>query len=295
MQNIATLYWIIRLLQLSWAPFFFTTMESFDAQAHEELRSFLKDERVIALFHEFLVLRRPQIVLPKAADAFFQSPEAMALLIHSLPDFIPYVRKALSTATWDSGWGCEWYAQDIRQTFMGFQKRGGLRGNILDVGCSAFPVTSELDRALCRVIELDCAAVGESVRERSLLVRANIEDVFRAPSPDLDATEKYIGEFLGVSCASAEDRRQLDAVVFSQVLKYIDYQQVVHGILRYLKPGAELYVADVPTRTVEHLESPQGLKKTDDVLRVLNSAGFLITDRSSPIDDVLFLRALYSG
>jgi hypothetical protein len=237
---------------------------------------------VYPLLRKLYLQKFPDAPLPENVEDFMKNP----LLVHQFLLNVPGLLEKLSDyvgdeeLSWDDSWGQEWIASTFRSYLKRSQDAGALQGNILDVGSSSFPVTAFLDPDVCKVIELDIAAQGSPIGENRLRLRANIENLFLKSKAERAKLEGKISHFLDLPQDRPCDPAQLDVVVFSQILRYVDFRKIVQGIVPFLRENAEVYIYDIPTRTIPHLESSEGLKDNNvgDLLNVLILSGFQIED-----------------
>ena len=74
-------------------------------------------------------------------------------------------------------------------------------------------------------------------------------------------------------------QKQIDTIVCSDVLNYVDYQKVITSLKAYMKPGARLILAEMPGRGYKQLHSGAGLDSAFTLESFLERSGFEIEIR----------------
>jgi hypothetical protein len=82
--------------------------------------------------------------------------------------------------------------------------------------------------------------------------------------------------------AAAGHLEQVDTIVVSDLLNYVDFRKVLGAFGKYLKPGGRFIVNNLPMRGNQALFSDKGLKDNRDLYQFLEEEGFEIEHKSFP-------------
>ena len=187
---------------------------------------------------------------------------------------------------WQQYWG-ETYGPELKQwllkpVFEELEKAGKIGDLIVDVGSGASPVTQLLQaRAGRKRIFVDIAA-DNSVLGDKQKIRL---DAGKIADPGALSFRKALFRacgFLGMDPRAAGDPRCVDTIVFSDLLNYVDFEKVLGGCARYLKPGGRIIVSNLPMRGNQSLFSEKGLKDNRQLYRFLDEHQFEIEQKSFP-------------
>lgn len=119
-----------------------------------------------------------------------------------------------------------------------FDQEGKIGNAILDVGSGPNPVSSFLytptTKPQRKIVQIDIGAHDEQ-NATTLIVSYAIEKLADR-SPETQSVLQKIASFLATSSVS------MDSVIISEVLNYIDYQQVLSHLSQYIKPFGRLFI-----------------------------------------------------
>lgn len=184
---------------------------------------------------------------------------------------------------WDNHWGTE-YRRDLRemdlQPLLIELETKQLLGNVVvDVGSGKFPVTAYL-RHPHKVIQIDIAG-EDGIDGDTLHLRKDIQ--LLAESSDFGTQRALLrmARFLEIN-PRRDSSEQADSIIFSQVLNYVDYQQVLVSAQKYLKPGGLIIIVNQPGLGYTHLFSPKGIKANSDLTGYLDELGLTVTRQQYP-------------
>ena len=110
-------------------------------------------------------------------------------------------------------------------------------------------------------------------------------DINTVTKPETVAYRKKlleISDSLGID-PKAASKEQVDTMIFSEVLNYVPYQEVLRSSLEFLKPGGVIVIFNFPGRTFPGMEKhlhEEGSKSNDELSNFLRELGLEILDES---------------
>lgn len=204
---------------------------------------------------------------------------------------------------WAQHWGKEYNAVGkdgiFESVFTKLRSDGRLGKVIADIGSGASPVTRNLPKMFgSRVIAVDVAMQPKGFIN-ALRVKLDIETLDKPTQETREALAK-IATMLGIKTpCDPEDlelQRQIDTIVCSDILNYVDYRNVVISLKKYLRRGGRIVILEIPGRGYPEHFSPQGLDSLDNLKAHLQKEGFVLEedDYSDAVPDNLIV-ARYEG
>lgn len=187
---------------------------------------------------------------------------------------------------WQQYWG-ESYGPDLKRwllkpVFDKLEQEGKIGDLIVDVGSGAQPVTRLLKgKAARKRISVDIAADGICSGDEQK-VRLDIEKVAQPGALSLRKALVKVCRFLEIAPKAAAHSQFADTMVFSEVLNYVDFWNVLRGFARYLKPEGRFIVVNLPMRGNRSLFAGNGLKDNRELYRFLDEHGFEIEHKAFP-------------
>ena len=183
---------------------------------------------------------------------------------------------------WGETYGAELKRWMLKPVFEGLEKTGRMGDLLVDAGSGALPVTTLLDpRQGRRWIFVDIAADTASNFANQIKVRLDVEKIAEPGAYSYRKGLRRAARFLRVDPRTAEIARA-DTIVFSDVLNYVDFQLVLRGFARFLKPGGRFVICNLPMRGNQSLFSEKGLKDNGGLFRFMESAGFELEEKHFP-------------
>lgn len=186
---------------------------------------------------------------------------------------------------WAQHWGKEYNAAGKDRIFHGvftkLRSDGRLGKVIADIGSGASPVTRNLPKMFgSRVIAVDVATQPQGFIN-ALRVKLDIETLNKPTQETREALAK-VATILGIKTpCDPEDlelQRQIDTIVCSDILNYVDYRNVVISLKKYLKKGGRMVIFEIPGRGYPEHFSPQGLDSLDNLKAHLKKEGFILEE-----------------
>ena len=176
---------------------------------------------------------------------------------------------------WEPHWEKKYSLGDKRKYLLPVMKKYDLGNRIVDVGSGHHPVTGFIDTLKEReahperkVIVLDIVW-DENETLTNLRVRFDIEDLLDATKISTrDVLSKW-ASFFGVDCQNPQDKRKVTAIIFSEILNYVDTRNTLRSCFEYLESGGIFVIANHPTRGEEKNFSPNKLKSNNDLVDFL--------------------------
>jgi len=187
---------------------------------------------------------------------------------------------------WEENWGASYSAELKRHLIDSVFKRldheGKLGSLIVDVGSGASPVSQLLPSAPDRkFIFIDVAGANSSSLDTQR-IRLDAENIAR---PDLLGYRKAlirVCRFLALDPRAQAREERATAMVFSDILNYVDYRNVVSGFAIFLKSGGRIIIVNHPTRGIRARFAEMGLKKNEDFYLFLDEQNLEIESKDFP-------------
>jgi 23S rRNA U2552 (ribose-2'-O)-methylase RlmE/FtsJ len=178
---------------------------------------------------------------------------------------------------WDHCWGdtyaLDYKVQDVVGILDQYDYLYGLGDVILDVGSSSVVYLKYLQKPH-RIVAVDIAGAARS-NQNILGLQFDITKIVDETSQETREAVAKVAAFLGVDCLKPDSRQQVDCVVLSDVLNYLDYPAVLQNLHKYVKLGGKLVIANRPGRGYDHLFSPQHPSSNTELLQTLQGMGFV--------------------
>lgn len=188
--------------------------------------------------------------------------------------------------TWRDYWG-ETYGPDLKRhllvpVFSSLEAEDKIGSLIVDVGSGATPVTRLLPpkpgrKRICVDIAADNVALPDELR-----VRLDIGKLGQPTSLSFRKASLRVSAFLGINPATKPAIGLADTMLFSDVLNYVDFWNVLHEAAKYLKPGGRMIIVNLPHRGNQSLFSDKGLKNNRHLYACLLEHHFEIESKAFP-------------
>jgi len=196
-------------------------------------------------------------------------------------------RNPLPCATpWDENWGAT-YSPELKRRLLSpllteLDDDGKIGRLVVDVGSGAKPVSCFLPPCPGRrFIHLDIAALN-LVDAESCYVRFNAEYVNRPDSIAYRKALLQVSRFLVINPHRSAQRELATTLLFSDILNYVDFRNVLLGFLRFLAPGGRIIIVNLPTRGIESEFSEKRLKRNEDLYAFLAEQHLEIESKEFP-------------
>ncbi|MEM4256908.1 MAG: hypothetical protein QXD98_00965 [Candidatus Diapherotrites archaeon] len=155
-------------------------------------------------------------------------------------------------------------------------RKGLLGRNFVDVGSGAQDIITKnglaaragflYDTERKKVLRIDLAFDKEKIKE----------NVFEMPL-DIETKIKTFSLLRKIARAKKFfENKPVDTFLLSDVLNYVDYEQALTNIAKFLRKNGLIIIFNKPGRGFESLFSEKGVKNNDDLLRTLRKLGFKI-------------------
>lgn len=182
---------------------------------------------------------------------------------------------------WEKEWGRRYDPETkkatIEQRIKRLDQEGKIGRVVLDVGSGSSSVTHPLlfSHDDHKVILVDIAAPQFKQYGDELTVPADIQTLGDG-SIATARTLLQTAEFLGVDPRSEPE--QVDFIVLSEVLNYIDYRQVLANLVHHLKVGGRVLIENMPGRGIKDLMPESGVKDNQELLTTLANLNLVIEE-----------------
>lgn len=189
----------------------------------------------------------------------------------------------MTQEAWNSHWGTE-YRRDLREMdlqplLIELESKQMLGEVIVDVGSGKFPVTSYL-RQPHKVILIDIAG-EDCIEDNTLRFKKDIETLTDTNAVGTQRTLLRMARFLELD-PRVDSAEQVGTIIFSQVLNYVDYQQVLESALKYVKPGGLIIIVNQPGMGFSDLFSLKGIQANSDLFKCLERLGLTVVREVYP-------------
>jgi hypothetical protein len=187
---------------------------------------------------------------------------------------------------WEENWG-EAYSPELKRhlidsVFKRLDQEGKLGNLIVDVGSGASPVSELLQSMPERKFIFIDVAGRDWVSLDTQRIRLDAENITR---PDLLSYRKAlvrVCRFLGTDPRGSTREERATSMVFSDILNYVDYRNVVTGFASFLKAGGRIIIINHPTRGIRERFAANGLKKNEDFYLFLEEQNLAIESKDFP-------------
>ena len=182
------------------------------------------------------------------------------------------------TKHWNNAGGYNWETKRTLLTpiFSRLESEGKIGKVVVDVGSGTLPVSLFLS-GHHKVISIDIAA--DTVE--SGVIKADVEKVAQKSSFTYKSALLQAAKFLQID-PRGESSEHVDTVIFSEILNYVDYREVLKGFTKFLKPGGRFIIINKPGRGFEYLFSKKTYKVNAELLTALAELGFQIEETYRP-------------
>ena len=192
----------------------------------------------------------------------------------------------LCQTRWEQNWG-EAYSPELKRRLLApvldrLETEGKIGELVVDIGSGAKPVSKFLracDKRKFLLVDVAAKNHGDSATH---YVRLNAEHITR---PDRLSYRKALVEvcrFLTIEPNAFAPRECATTLIFSDILNYVDYQKVIGGFSKFLKPDGRIIIANLPARGIREEFSENGLKSNEDLYRFLAEENFTIELKEFP-------------
>jgi hypothetical protein len=218
--------------------------------------------------------------LRRCASARVRARKICATLQRYLIKRIPLSFEDSWQRYWGNPYSLELKYAVLKPIFEKFDREGRIGNVIVDVGSGALPVTRLLESKPGRKrICLDIAADG-SASPGEQKIRLDVEKVSHPASPSFRKALVRACRFLALDPKTAATTQLADTIVFSEILNYVDFRQVLRGFSTYLKPGGRIIVMNLPMRGNSFFFSDKGLRDNRELYSFLDQLHFEIEHKS---------------
>ena len=188
---------------------------------------------------------------------------------------------------WREHWGNKYSTREKRAIFAELFDGIGINvwgQTLVDVGSGEDPV-SHYFPGIAKVISIDLNGEEEEILY-TLHLRLDIEEIANETSIAARSAIQKAATFLGLrtgkEACTEEQRRQVDMMVFSEVLNYVDYRKVLGACEKYLRPRGRFIILNQPMRGFDELFSEHGVKNNTSLVEYVESLGFKIEWKNMP-------------
>jgi SAM-dependent methyltransferase len=176
-------------------------------------------------------------------------------------------------------------AETLGSQFADWDAEGILGTRVVDVGCGPMPLSATLlpenpDR---KVVQLDVMDTGYDAQGHQYL-RYDINKIGNKAAFSTQKTLVKAARHFGVD-PNISDVAQADAMIFSEILNYVDYKETLLNFARHLKPGGHFLIFNMPYRHVlgkPDLLHPLGAHSNLALIEFLKTSGFEVDEPLFP-------------
>jgi hypothetical protein len=187
---------------------------------------------------------------------------------------------------WEENWGAS-YGPELKRhlidsVFKRLDSEGKLGNLIVDIGSGASPVSQLLPSAPERQFIFVDVAGANGVSLDTQHLRLDAEDITRPGSLSYRKALIRVCRFLHMDPRAQAREERATAMVFSDILNYVDYRGVVGGFANFLKTGGRIIIINHPNRGIRARFSERGLKRNDDFYLFLEEQYLEIESKEFP-------------
>jgi len=186
---------------------------------------------------------------------------------------------------WEHSWGTNYNNDEKRFTmapiFDDLHKAEKIGEVVVDVGNGASPVSQYIPGEH-KMINIDIAQDQQRESKGHIEVQYDIEDLSQAEKFSTQRTLLRIAKFLDVNPRESEKKEHADTMIFSDVLNYVDYEEVLKNCSTYLQPGGRFIIINKPGRGYESLFAEKRIRSNYDLYDFLEKSGFEIEEKHFP-------------
>lgn len=218
--------------------------------------------------------------------------DELAVFHRFLSDMQHRTEKIPPREFWKDEWGTSYSdrvkANSLSPALQRWETEGKLGPVILDLGSGGKPTTRQL-REHHQFIDIDFGARDENTYQDRLRLALDINEI---PTMSF-ATRRAIvniARFLKLDLEEPPSPKQIDTVICSEIINYINYQAVLRTIKQYMKPGARLCILNQPDRcppAMQKLLHDNRPFVNCEILEFLEAEGFEIEEVRYPYNDIL--------
>ena len=181
---------------------------------------------------------------------------------------------------WGEAYGLKLKAWLLEPLFERLEAEGRIGNVIVDVGSGAQPVTRFLPpkdgrKRVCVDIAAEPGGAEDEMR-----VKMDVEKVGGRDALSFRKALVRACRFFELN--PRERMGAADLMVFSDVLNYVDFREVLGGFGQFLKLGGRMIVVNLPIRGNVALFSEKGLKDNRELYAFLAEEGFEIESKDFP-------------
>lgn len=187
---------------------------------------------------------------------------------------------------WAKAWGVN-YLQGpeidaLNSTIQKLADEGKIGKTILDIGSGKNPVSRLIpfhpDRKL---ITLDLHG-KENESAAHLHIRLDAEIIGDQEQQEVRTAIAKVAKFLDIQSEIPCNTQQIDTIILSQILNYVDYKNLLEACKKYLKPGGHIIIMNKPGFGYFSLTKPTGLRFNDDFNVAAKELGYSIEEQKFP-------------
>jgi hypothetical protein len=192
----------------------------------------------------------------------------------------------IDDSPWDTNWGAS-YSPELKRRILGslfeqMDKQGKIGDLVVDIGSGATPVSKVMPPAKGRkFILIDIAAKNRTSSE-SAYIRLDAEKIVRPDSLSYKKALVGICRFLSTDARSPVREERATTMVFSDILNYVDYRQVLSGFAGFLQANGRIIIVNLPSRGIRDEFSAKGLKANDELIPFLAEQNLAIEYKDFP-------------
>lgn len=179
---------------------------------------------------------------------------------------------------WELHWGAT-YNQNLKEQyvkplFAKWEREGKIGAIVADIGGGAFPVSDYIPGSH-KIITVDIAGY-ERESEDKRRIRYDIEKVSDESSFSTRKALVKLADFLDIDPRNEASSEQIDTMIFSDVLNYVDYETVLAKCAEYLKTDGRFIIINKPGRGFVLSFSDKGVKTNERLINILKGQHFEI-------------------
>ena len=189
----------------------------------------------------------------------------------------------MSQETWREHWGVEYRGDlrnmDLQPIFRDLELDGMLGETILDIGSGYYPVSEYLSKNH-RVVTIDIEG-QEGEQQGHFHIRHDVELLTDEHRYTSQKAFVQMAQYFNIDIRGST-KENVDTMIFSQLLNYVDFRKVLSVASTYLRPGGLFVIVNQPNFGYSDMFSEGGVKNNAELLEEMLRNEFEIITKVFP-------------